>query len=63
MEQKTIKDALTRAATDPEFAAQLTKHPHDFKEEFHLTDEQLDAISGAGVGAGGGIHPDDFYYE
>jgi len=63
MEQKTIKDALTRAATDAEFASELTRDPLRFKEEYQLTEEQLDAISGAGIGSSGAMHPDGLYYE
>ncbi len=51
MEKKTMKDVLSRAAKDPEFARQVVNNPAQFKEEFHLTDEQLASISGAGQAA------------
>ena len=53
MEQKTLTDALERAAGDPEFAVQLMRDPSEFRDEFDLTDEQLDAISAAGSTGGG----------
>ncbi len=50
MENKTLKDALARASSDPSFAQSLTQNPEQYREEYQLTDEQLTMISGAGRG-------------
>jgi hypothetical protein len=47
MSNSTMKEILTRAASDPEFAKALVADPSQFKDEYQLTDAQLETISGA----------------
>lgn len=51
MERDQMKDLLTRAAKDEEFAKQLVSNPAQFKDEYQLSDDQLATISGAGQAA------------
>ena len=46
---KTLQDALVRAASDTDFREQLTANPEHFREEYNITDEQIDQIKELGT--------------
>jgi len=45
-DKKTIRDALIRAARDPEFRVQLGTNPEAFQVEYNISDDQLFELRG-----------------
>lgn len=57
-----VRDLILRAANEPAVASALGQHPEAFREEYNLTDEQIEQIkvvSASGALAEIGIPPLD----
>jgi hypothetical protein len=51
MSDSTMKEIFTRAANDPKFAKDLVTDPAKYKDEYQLTEDQMETISGAAAAA------------
>jgi len=47
----TLKDAIRLASKDPEFAKHLAQNPESLKQQFNLTDDQVQKIKAAASGS------------